>query len=338
MLKYTPSLFLVLLFTFACSRDSGNQSTLYSGNTSILRETKASLDTRWEGTGYNPEGPVGLEGQTPPAFKDMSNLYGSVEQEVQFAPLYNSQEENALESSQINNEDRKLVKRANIRIRVEDLEAADSSITDLMEKYSAYSASTVIDESSHRYIIRVPSFAYKDFLAGMDSMGKVLNRSESAEDVTVRYYDLEGRLDTKKELLKTFQSYLGRARNIEEILSVEKRIAELQSDIDRTGKDLRNLSNSVDYATIELLILGPVVISPSYHNTILTDRIKELFSNFGNFLSGLTVALIGIVIYGIPILLLIFFFFWVLFGKIGLMKKLWWAVVDRKQKNNIEKK
>jgi len=36
--------------------------------------------TKWKGTGYNPEGPSGVEGQTPPAFKDMSNLYGEMEQ------------------------------------------------------------------------------------------------------------------------------------------------------------------------------------------------------------------------------------------------------------------
>jgi flagellar M-ring protein FliF len=37
-------------------------------------------ETKWEGTGYNPEGPAGVEGQTPPAFKDMSNLYGRMTQ------------------------------------------------------------------------------------------------------------------------------------------------------------------------------------------------------------------------------------------------------------------
>jgi flagellar M-ring protein FliF len=44
----------------------------------IIGETKS--DTKWEGTGFNPEGPGGVEGQTPPAFKDMSNLYGRMNQ------------------------------------------------------------------------------------------------------------------------------------------------------------------------------------------------------------------------------------------------------------------
>jgi flagellar M-ring protein FliF len=37
-------------------------------------------DTTWEGTGFNPEGPAGVEGQTPPAFKDMNNLFGRMSQ------------------------------------------------------------------------------------------------------------------------------------------------------------------------------------------------------------------------------------------------------------------
>jgi len=51
---------------------------------SILMESvtlsKSTSETLWEGTGFNPEGPGGTEGHTPPAFKDMSNLYGRMQQ------------------------------------------------------------------------------------------------------------------------------------------------------------------------------------------------------------------------------------------------------------------
>jgi flagellar M-ring protein FliF len=45
-----------------------------------LSETRST--TSWEGTGFNPEGPPGVEGQTPPALKDMSNLVGKVSQDT----------------------------------------------------------------------------------------------------------------------------------------------------------------------------------------------------------------------------------------------------------------
>ncbi|WP_043922968.1 flagellar basal-body MS-ring/collar protein FliF [Leadbettera azotonutricia] len=47
-----------------------------------IKRSEATSSTKWAGTGFNPEGPAGVEGQTPPAYKDMSNLYGKVEQET----------------------------------------------------------------------------------------------------------------------------------------------------------------------------------------------------------------------------------------------------------------
>jgi flagellar M-ring protein FliF len=50
--------------------------------TESITRSSATSSTNWKGTGFNPEGPAGVEGQTPPAYKDMSNLYGEVTQET----------------------------------------------------------------------------------------------------------------------------------------------------------------------------------------------------------------------------------------------------------------
>lgn len=48
---------------------------------SVTRSSQTAT-TRWQGTGYNPEGPSGMEGQTAPVYKDSSNLYGMTEQSI----------------------------------------------------------------------------------------------------------------------------------------------------------------------------------------------------------------------------------------------------------------
>ena len=42
--------------------------------------SKEIREEHFEGTGFNPEGPPGQEGQTPPAYKDLSNLVGKYDQ------------------------------------------------------------------------------------------------------------------------------------------------------------------------------------------------------------------------------------------------------------------
>ncbi|MHC6204344.1 flagellar basal-body MS-ring/collar protein FliF [Breznakiellaceae bacterium SP9] len=48
-----------------------------------IPRSRATSETAWEGTGFNPEGPSGTEGQTPPIMKDMSSLYGKVSQKTE---------------------------------------------------------------------------------------------------------------------------------------------------------------------------------------------------------------------------------------------------------------
>lgn len=48
--------------------DSEYRDTLPVSTQTVTKE--------WQGTGYNPEGPAGVEGQTPPVYSDMSNVIG----------------------------------------------------------------------------------------------------------------------------------------------------------------------------------------------------------------------------------------------------------------------
>ena len=45
--------------------------------------SKETREEHFQGTGFNPEGPPGQEGQTPPAYKDLTNLVGKYDQSSQ---------------------------------------------------------------------------------------------------------------------------------------------------------------------------------------------------------------------------------------------------------------
>jgi hypothetical protein len=214
---------------------------------------------------------------------------------------------------------RKLVRRAELLIRVEDPGTVEKPLGELMEKHGAWASSTMIRDNSRDYTLRVPYDSYDAMVEDLIALGKLLRRSESAEDVTLNYYDLESRLAVKQELLKTYQGYLGKAVNIEEIMTVEQKIAELQQDIDWTGTRLRNLAHLVDYATIEFEVSGPAA---SYGAPTMGERFGGLFGSFGGIASGALVVLTGIVIYGVPALLILAVFFWLFFGRIGFVRRL----------------
>ena len=226
------------------------------------------------------------------------------------------------------NTGRKLVRSAFIRIRVDNLEEADVFVNSLLRRLGGYSASTTVRENTHNYSLRIPSSHYDFFLTEINDLGRVLQRTETTEDVTLHYFDLEGRLETQRELLRTFQSYLSRAATMDEILSVETRIADLQREIDTTGSMFRHLTDRIDFASIDLFLLGPVAATQN-RGEPFGERIERLLGGFGIFLSTVGIILLGIIIYGIPLLIIVILLFWILFGRIGLLKKLWRLVMKK---------
>lgn len=166
-----------------------------------IQFSRTTANSNWEGIGFS-DGDAGI-GQTPTAFRDMSAMYGKMSLEPEYEASivvdeFIEQGGDSLSAGSPNEVERKLVKRASVRIRVDNLETADTALADLLKEYEGYSASTSVDDATHSYSLRVPSQYYEIFLSGLSGLGKVLRRNETTDDVTLRYYDLEGRLATKK--------------------------------------------------------------------------------------------------------------------------------------------
>jgi hypothetical protein len=224
---------------------------------------------------------------------------------------------------------RKLIKNARIRAQVDSLEEAAALVGAALERYQGYASESSVYDTSRRYTLKIPGAHYEAALREFGNIGKILHQSETVEDATLRYYDLEGRLNTRLELLKTFQAYLGKAETIEDIMTVETRIAELQQEIDWYGSQLAELSHLADYATIGLELQGPVTES-AYYRPSLGDRIGDLFKSFSGAASTALVILLGVFVYGIPALCILMLLFWLLFGRIGLIRRAWRLVTVKK--------
>ncbi|MDR2743114.1 MAG: DUF4349 domain-containing protein [Treponema sp.] len=266
------------------------------------------------------------QAESLPAAEDMSTLeeYTALSKQIGEAGAEVSRVPGTLTDSA-----RVLVRNAEIRIRVNSLEAAEKAVAAALEQHQGYAAYSNVYDNSRHYTLKVPAASYDSVLTGVSGIGKVLSRSERVEDATIQFYDLESRLRTKEELLKTFQSYLGQAKTIDEIMTVEKRIAELQQEIEWTGSQLSGLAHLVNYATIDIELLGPVSDSSSYRPGI-DERIGELFRSFGNYAAAALVLLTGAVIYGIPSFAVLLLLFWLFFGRIGLLRKAWRLVMGKK--------
>lgn len=65
----------------------------------VLSQSKK--DVTFSGTGFNPEGPAGQEGQTPPAYKDLSNLVGNYNDKSEITNNVVNTEKSKIEKSPV---------------------------------------------------------------------------------------------------------------------------------------------------------------------------------------------------------------------------------------------
>jgi hypothetical protein len=229
----------------------------------------------------------------------------------------------------VSNNSRKFITTASLTLRINDLKNGEVELNEIMNKYNAYTTETSVYVNTLRYTIRIHANDYKEFFDEIKIIGKIEHYNENREDVTLHYYDLEGKLTTQRELIQTYREYLGKAENIEEIMAVEKQIAELQNEIDKTGEEFTKLNNSIDFSTIRLTLKGPRSDDVYYTETI-GDRIQILFKGFGGYVSTMATILIGLIIYGIPTLIILLLLYFVLLGKVGILRKIWRLLNEKK--------
>ncbi|MEI0747025.1 DUF4349 domain-containing protein [Brachyspira pulli] len=234
-------------------------------------------------------------------------------------------EENEVVTDSVNytsesNVERKLIVTVDIRINSKDVEKSYKSIENKVKEYNGYFDN--VESSKNRYYltIRISKDNLNNFISFIEESEKIENKNINTQDVTDRYYDTDNRIKNREVLLEKLRNYLKEAKNIDEILKIEDRINTLTYEIERMKGNLQNLQSSIDYSRVTVNIQNQEAIKS---NTNIYNKYLNLISFLKEFFSGIIFFIVGFVAVGIPIVLILALFYYICFGKIGLIKKLY---------------
>ena len=122
-------------------------------------------------------------------------------------------------------------------------------------KYGGYvqSSSTAGRESrSGTLLIRVPARSFGQAMHDLTQLGEVTRRTESGQDVSSIFVDLEARLRTWQSQEAVLLRLMREARSIEETLRVQRELQDVQFRIEQIKGQLNVLRDQVDLATISV--------------------------------------------------------------------------------------
>lgn len=221
--------------------------------------------------------------------------------------------------------DKKLVKKAELLLEVANARKYRQLMGDWVRAAGGYVSKEEQLQKDNKIAdqvtIKVPVDQFETLLSDItaDSV-TVISRTINTEDVTGEYVDIRSRLESKKQVRLRYLDFLKQAKNMEEVLSVQKEVNDLQEEMESAAGRITYLSQASAFSTIILSFYEidalpvPKDEYPGYL-TRLVDSVKIGASWVGE-------------------LFLILFSIWPFFAIIG-MVLIWYR---RKAKKSVERK
>lgn len=200
---------------------------------------------------------------------------------------------------------RKLIRTASLSVETTSFDALiggiNQTITDMggyLEQSDISGSSISLSSPGRRYaylIARVPSDKLDLFITQVGEQGNITNKSESTQDVTLQYSDIESKKKSLTIEQERLWALLEKADTLEAVIALESRLSEIRYQLESFESQLRLYDNQVDYSTVSLNVNEVQVFTPTSPDSIAI-RIQKGFSrNLANVSLGLVNFLVWFV-------------------------------------------
>ena len=224
--------------------------------------------------------------------------------------------------------ERLIIRTGNISMAVEDTRAALTTIEGMVDGMAAEGAFVVSadeyggTEGSQPHItisIRIPA---SRFATTMDRLSElavdVSSRSESAQDVTEEYIDLEARLESLEAARQRLLEIMQDARSTKDLLEAEQQLTQREAEIESLKGRMQYLEQSARLSSI-WIELQPYLLSqpvgdqwrPAETTRRAVETLLEGLRGFGDFLIFFAIAILPwLAAIGLVIFLIVVFIRW----------------------------
>lgn len=215
--------------------------------------------------------------------------------------LYDAQASIATAESEIYSDlDAKVIRTAELTIQTLDFDQSVTDLAALTETCKGYYETAGIDSGSYYdqsaqrsayYVVRVPKENFVAFRDAVGAVGHIYSFTEDARNVGEEYYDTEARLETLTTKRERLLALLEKADVMEDIISLENALADVQYEIDLYTTTLRKYDSQIDYSTFTIYLNEVVKIEQAAgpqdsFRTRLLSNLTNGFSSFGETLQS----------------------------------------------------
>jgi len=154
-------------------------------------------------------------------------------------------------------QEQQIIKTANLRFESKNLDETHAKIMELTNSLKGFvgtdNSGKNYNEHYRNLSIRIPSENFQAFIDGVSEGVSYFDRKDiSRRDVTEEFVDLEARLKAKRELENRYLELLSQARNVKEMLEIERELSTIREEIEAKQGRLNYLKDKVSLSTINI--------------------------------------------------------------------------------------
>jgi hypothetical protein len=188
-----------------------------------------------------------------------------------------------------------VIKTGNIQVQVQELEKAKEEVLQKVKANKGFtSAADYHDYSSSKQqniTIRVASSNFENLMKDLGSIGYIESQSQSSQDVSEEFVDIEARLKSKREVENRYSEILKSAKTISEILEIEDKLRVIREEIEAREGRLRYLKDQVSLSTINLTLTQKL---ENYSKPPERSFFTRLFENMGEGWDDFLIFVVGV--------------------------------------------
>lgn len=174
-------------------------------------------------------------------------------------------------------------------------------VSDVRGTYTGISYYETDTDKSYYITVKVPPSKFDEFVTKLKTVGEIKSMDTSLEDVTEQYTDLNTRITNLETELARLNSLYNRTDNISDILSIEREVTRVQTDLDMYKQQKLDLERRSAMSTISVRVYEekPAV------DTNLVLPLSQLLQVFLGALSFGIMLLAGGIGFFLPILFVV---------------------------------
>ncbi len=158
---------------------------------------------------------------------------------------------------------KQIIRNASVSMRVKSFRTAHAGIYQAVENAGGYVAADAERQLGRQVqsemTIKVPREKFEWLLARITESGdSLIQKNITSEDVTAEYVDTKARIAAREKVRDRYYEFLQKAKNIDEVLKVQKEIGIMQEDIEAASGRVAYIKHQATFSTIYLSFFQPL--------------------------------------------------------------------------------